>query len=111
MRFLDKRVNVICNELRRLQWKQKFPVTDWKYKEGNFIHPEDAESDSGEWKDFDCKTMHWYGPDRHYWLKAVYKVPEELDGRRLCMRVMNGTMRKILSFCFSSTERLPRVSI
>lgn len=87
MQFLDKRVNVICDELKRLQWKQKFPVTDWKYKEGNYIHPEDAEADSRPWKDFDCKTMHWYGPDRHYWFKAVYKVPQALDGKRMWMRV------------------------
>jgi len=87
MHFLDKRVKVICDELKRLQWKQHFPVTDWKYKEGNFIHPQDAEADSAEWKDFDSKTMHWYGPDRHYWFKAVYKVPEELAGKRMWMRV------------------------
>lgn len=87
MQFLDKRVNVICDELKKLQWKQKFPVADWKYKEGNFIHPQDAEADSSEWKDFDCKTMHWYGPDRHYWFKTVYKVPQELDGKRMWIRV------------------------
>ena len=87
MHFLDKRVNVICDELKKLQWKQKFPVTDWKYKEGNYIHPQDAEADSAEWKDFDSKDMHWYGPDRHYWFKAVYKVPQELDGKRMWMRV------------------------
>ena len=52
-------------------------MTDWKYKEGNYIHPQDAEADSAEWKDFDSKDMHWYGPDRHYWFKAVYKVPQE----------------------------------
>lgn len=87
MQFLDKRVSVICDELKKLQWKQKFPVTAWKYKEGNYIRPQDAEADSAEWKDFDCKTMHWYGPDRHYWFKAVYKVPRELDGKRMWMRV------------------------
>ncbi len=87
MKFLDKRVQTICNELRRLQRKQKFPVTDWKYKEGNYIHPQDAEADSAEWKDFDGKTMHWYGPDRHYWFKTVYKVPQELDGKRMWMNV------------------------
>ena len=88
MKFLDKRVKVICDELRRLQRKQKFSVTDWKYKEGNYIHPQDAEADSAEWKDFDGKTMHWYGPDRHYWFKTVYKVPQELDGKRMWMHVM-----------------------
>lgn len=87
MRYLDKRVNVICEELKKLQWKQKFPVTNWKYKEGNFIHPQDAEAADVEWKDFDSKTMHWYGPDRHYWFKAVYKVPQELDGKRFWLHI------------------------
>ena len=88
MHFLDKRIKVICDELRRLQRKQKFPVTDWKYKEGNYIHPQDAEAAGEEWKDFDGKTMYWYGPDRHYWFKTVYKVPQEMDGKRLWVYVM-----------------------
>ncbi|MBD5461194.1 MAG: alpha-mannosidase [Lachnospiraceae bacterium] len=87
MEFLDKRVKVICDELRRLQWKQRFPVADWKYKEGNYVHPEDAEASDAPWQDFDCKSMHWYGPDRHYWFKAVYTVPKELEGKQLWMHV------------------------
>ncbi len=31
--------------------------------------------------------MHWYGKDRHYWFKAVYRVPQELDGKRMWMHV------------------------
>ncbi len=38
MHFLDKRVNVICEELKKLKVKQKFKIDDWKYKEGNYIH-------------------------------------------------------------------------
>lgn len=87
MHFLDKRVKVICDELRRLQVKQRFPVKNWKYKEGNYVHPEDAEASEAKWEDFDAKTMHWYGPDRHYWFKAVYTVPQELDGKRMWMHV------------------------
>ena len=34
MHFLDKRVNVICEELKKLKVKQKFKIDDWKYKEG-----------------------------------------------------------------------------
>lgn len=37
MHFLDKRVNVICEELKKLKVKQKFEIDNWKYKEGNFI--------------------------------------------------------------------------
>lgn len=81
MDFLDKRVGVICNELKKLKVKQVFPLTQWEYKEGNFIHPEDALKDEAAWENFDCKTMHWYGKDRHYWFRTTYTVPEELDGK------------------------------
>ncbi len=88
MHFLDKRVKVICDELRKLQRKQKFPVKNWKYKKGNYVHPEDAEAAKEAWEDFDCDTMHWYGPDKHYWFKTIYTVPEELAGKRMWMHVM-----------------------
>ncbi len=87
MQFLDKRVNVICNELKKLKVKQSFPVDNWKYKEGNYIRPEEAEADSIPWEDFDCQTMHWYGLDRHYWFKTTYQVPKELDGKRMWLHV------------------------
>ena len=56
MHFLDKRVRVICEELKRLKVKQSFAIDGWKYREGFFIRPEDAAV--GAWEDFDCNTMH-----------------------------------------------------
>ena len=87
MYFLDKRAKVICEELKKLKVKQKFTIGQWKYKEGNYIHPADAQAADGAWEDFDCQHMHWYGKDRHYWFKTVYKVPEELDGKRMWLHV------------------------
>lgn len=87
MHFLDKRVNVICEELKKLKVKQKFTIDNWKYKEGNFIRPEEAEADNAAWEDFDCQNMHWYGKDRHYWFKTTYQVPHELDGKRMWLHV------------------------
>lgn len=87
MQFLDKRVNVICNELKKLKVKQSVRIDRWKYKEGNYIRPNEAEADSVPWEDFDCQTMHWYGLDRHYWFKTTYQVPRELDGKRMWMHV------------------------
>ena len=55
MHFLDKRVNVICEELKKLKIKQKFAIENWQYKEGNFLHPEDAKADAAAWTDFDCQ--------------------------------------------------------
>lgn len=87
MDFLDKRVSVICNELRRLKVKQVFPITEWEYKEGNYVHPEDALADSIPWEKFDTKRMHWYGKDRHYWFRTTYMVPEKLNGKSMWIRV------------------------
>ncbi len=87
MHFLDKRVNVICEELKKLKIKQRFAIDNWKYKEGNYIRPEDADADTAAWADFDCQKMHWYGKDRHYWFKTTYRVPKELDGKRMWLHV------------------------
>ncbi len=87
MHFLDKRVQVICNELKKLRVKGRIPVMDWEYKKGNFFHPQDAENDGTPWEHFDGKTMHWYGPDQHYWFKTTFVIPQEMDGRRLWMHV------------------------
>ena len=87
MDFLDKRVQVICNELKKLRVKQRFRITEFDYKEGNYVHPEDAERDETAWRKFDANIMHWYGPDRHYWFRTEFTVPRELDGRRMWAHV------------------------
>lgn len=87
MHFLDKRVNVICEELKKLKVKQKFPLDNWKYKEGTYIRPEEAEADQIPWEDYDCRSMHWYGKDRHYVFKTSWKVPQELDKKRMWLRI------------------------
>lgn len=87
MDFIDKRVNVICNELKKLSVVQKIPVDNWSYKKGNFIHPEDAAASDEPWQEFDSKSMHWYGPDEHYWFKTSFTVPECLAGKSMWMNV------------------------
>lgn len=85
--FLDKRVNNICNELKKLTVKQRYETTHWLYKTGNFLRPENADEDPVPFEPFDCKTMHWYGPDIHYWFRADVTVPESFDGKPLWMHV------------------------
>lgn len=85
--FLDKRVNNICNELKKLTVKQRYETTHWLYKTGNFLRPENADEDLVPFEPFDCKTMHWYGPDIHYWFRADVTVPESFDGKPLWMHV------------------------
>ena len=85
--FLDKRVTGICNELKKLSVKQKFETSAWLIKPGNFLRPEDADADPAPFEPFDSRTMHWYGPDKHYWFRADVAVPQEMDGKPLWMHV------------------------
>lgn len=87
MQFLDKRIGVICRELKKLSIVKTVQVEQIQYKEGNFVHPEDAENSPVEWKTFDSKTMHWYGPDKHYWFCADFTVPEDFQGKSLWLNV------------------------
>ncbi len=88
MRFLDKRVKVICDELKKIQVKQTIPLTEWEYKEGTFITPEEAAASDTPWRKFDCAAMHWYGPDRHYWFRTECTTPDSLDGKPVWLHIM-----------------------
>lgn len=87
MFYLDKRIQGICDELRKLSIRQRVPISGWMYKKGNFIHPEDARHDAAAFSPFDCRNMHWYGPDEHYWFYSDTTVPESFQGKPLWMHV------------------------
>ena len=87
MAFLDKRAQVICDELKKLSVRQRRTIDAWFYKKGNFIRPHDAEADETPFLPFDSRIMHWYGPDAHYWFKADITVPDSFDGRPLWLYV------------------------
>ena len=80
MDITAKRVEVICRQLREASQGKPHPLTRWQMKEGLFFRPEEAEAGPGAWEDFDSETMHWYGPDRHYWFRASFTMPQELVG-------------------------------
>ena len=83
MFFLDKRAQVICNELKKESVHQKVALSSWEMKKGNFVTPADALADPSPFTPFDRRTMHWYGPDEHYWFRADMTVPESFDGKTL----------------------------
>ena len=87
MRYLDKRAQVICDELKKLSVRQKQPLTGWMCKKGCFMRPEEADADAAPLTPFDSATMHWYGPDEHYWFTTKAVVPQSFDGKPLWMHV------------------------
>lgn len=87
MRFIEDRISVICNELKELAFVKKEPVKGVVYKKGLYFYPHEADQSAEPWEEFDSKTMHWYGPDEHYWFRAEYTVPESMDGKTLYLKV------------------------
>ena len=87
MWFLDKRVQVICDELKKLAVVKTLPMENITYKEGRFLYPSQADKDETSWKPFCQKTMKWYGPDKHYWFQADYTVPQEMKGQTMRLHV------------------------
>ncbi len=59
MQVLDKRIQVICDGLKKLSIRKRVPVDNWEYKKGNFIHPKDARADETPLTPFDSARMHW----------------------------------------------------
>lgn len=87
MIFARERAEVIANKLKKLMVVRKFQLDDWKVKEGFFLRPEEADLAEEGWELFDSRLMHWYGPDRHYWFRTVFTIPEEYDGKGLWLRI------------------------
>ena len=87
MRFIEDRISVICNELKELAFVKKEPVKGVVYKKGLYFYPYEADQSAEPWEEFDSKTMHWYGPDEHYWFRAEYTVPKSMDRKTLYLKV------------------------
>ena len=87
MLFIDKRLQVICTELKKLSVVKSMPLKNIRYKKGRYFYPEEAQNAKEDFQDFCQGTSKWYGPDGHYWFRAEYTVPKELKGHTLRLQV------------------------
>lgn len=86
MRFIDNRISVICKELNELAITARTPVSSITYKKGLYFTPAEADVSDAAWETFDSGSMHWYGPDEHYWFRAVCTIPEDMDGKAVYLK-------------------------
>ena len=87
MWFIDKRIHVICEELKKLTIVNQFPLEQIRYKKGKYLYIEEVEAAKEPWKDFEQGKEKWYGPDSHYWFRAEYTVPEEMEGQTIRLQL------------------------
>ena len=81
MVFRKERAAVICRELKDRIRIRTVPMIDWKILDGLYFRPEEADASAGQWREFDSRTSHWEGLDKHYWFKTEVTVPPEFDGK------------------------------
>ena len=87
MFFLDKRAQVICDELKKEAVRQRIEIEKWEYKAGDFVTPKDADGDPAPFLPFESGKDHWYGPDRHYWFRTDMTVPASFAGKPLFLHI------------------------
>ena len=87
MHFLDKRIQVICDELKKLSARKTEVVKGLLYKKGTFFHPDEAHQDEAAFEPFDSQEMYWYGPDEHYWFYFDCDLPPVENGMIRRLRV------------------------
>ncbi len=109
MYFIDQRVQVICNQLSMLRFRDDRELSNWEYKVGQYFRPEEADCSSRPWEPFDCQNMHWYAsyagtddfegkftgqhtdfhgiPGDHYWFRSRITIPQDMDGKSVWLKI------------------------
>ena len=88
MRYLLERVRKIASELKENVYTNKLDITQYKYKEGNFLGINSVNEDTSEWIDFDSNKEMWGGIDhKHFWFRTSVEVPKEFDGKVLALDI------------------------
>lgn len=57
MYFIDQRVQVICNQLGNLRFRDDRELSNWEYKSGQYFRPEEADASPKPWEPFDCQNI------------------------------------------------------
>ncbi len=109
MYFIDQRIQVICNQLSMLRFRDDRELSDWEYKPGQYFRPEEADASPRPWEPFDCQNMHWYAsyagtddfegkftgqhtdfhgiPGDHYWFRSRITIPQDMDGKSVWLKI------------------------
>lgn len=109
MYYIDQRIEVIANQLKLLRFKDRMPINNWEYKEGQFFRPNEADTSPAPWQEFDSEKMHWYAhyagtdefegkfkgqntdfhgiPGTHYWFRGKVTIPKSMEGKSVWFKI------------------------
>ncbi len=87
VKFLDQRAEVILRDLKKLMIQEKIEITDWEYKKGYYLRPENADGEGAKFEKFNTKKMFFTGKDTNYWFKTKINIPEKYYGKTLWLEV------------------------
>ena len=109
MYFIDQRIQVICNQLQLLRFRNRQDIVNWQCKFGQYFRPEEADASELPWEDFNIYAMRWYsnyvGTEKfegafegqqtdfkgilgaHYWFRSHLTIPESYAGKSVWMKI------------------------
>jgi alpha-mannosidase len=89
MFFLSERIDTILKELKTLILTDKYQLNDVVKKDGYYHDIESANASDEPFVPFDAAHL-WGGDDTFAWFRASFKVPEDMQGRRLIFTLETG---------------------
>ena len=72
MYFIDKRIQVICDQLKALRIRDSRELPNWQYKGACSSARRRRRRTASLGRIFDCKRMHWY---------SVYDGSDDFEGK------------------------------
>lgn len=86
MKYLENRIEVILRDLKKLMILDREEINIWKYKEGYYIKPKDADKE-GEYIVFDTKNDFFKGKDNNYWFTTNFNIPHRFLNKDIYLEV------------------------
>lgn len=88
MDFLDKRINVICNELDKLRKKNIIDFKEIYYRDGKIDKSKILDlKEKKTFKEIDANNFYFTGKDKYYWIKADIKLSKEYVGKKISFHI------------------------
>ena len=89
MFFLSERIDTILKELSTLILTDSYKLCNVVKKDGYYHDIESADAADAPFVPFDAAHL-WGGDDTFAWFRASFKIPKEMDGRRLVFALETG---------------------
>lgn len=89
MYFQAERIKRVLDDVKALISPDSIEIPEYRMKEGKFEEGKEIGLDDSGWDSFKCGSQ-WGGYDKHFWFRAVVKIPERFAGKAVTFNIKTG---------------------